>query len=269
LRGGANFEDLMPIYRLLTAAAALALVAGTADAQTPAKAAAKTEAQAKAVTGKASTDAPANTAVQGTAKAVKEGAAPAVQAAPSAAVNTQATAAAPAAGEIKPVTVQGDLIDTLRLSGQFNTFLKGVDSTNLTGLLKTNKNLTVFAPTDAAFAAMPPAELAHLQSDKAAMQKFILHHVVNAPIDSTKIKGHAGPVPSGAGDNVMLDGSDEAGTLKVDGATIVQADLHTGSGLLQVVDKVLTPGTPAPAASAAAASSGTAAPASATAPAPK
>jgi uncharacterized surface protein with fasciclin (FAS1) repeats len=166
--------------------------------------------------------------------------------------------------------VQGDLIDTLRLSGQFNTFLKGVDSTNLTGLLKTNKNLTVFAPTDAAFAALPPAELAHLQSDKTAMQKFILHHVINAPIDSTKIKGHAGPVPSGAGDNVMLDGSDEAGTLKVDGATIVQADVHTGSGLLQVVDKVLTPGTPAPpAATASAAPSGTAAPASATTPTPK
>lgn len=254
----------MPIYRLLTAAAALALVAGAADAQT--KATAKTEAQAQAATGKATTDGPANTAVQGTAKAVKEGAAPAAAAAPSAAVNTQATA--PAAGEFKPVTVQGDLIDTLRLSGEFNTFLKGVDSTNLTSLLKTNKNLTVFAPTDSAFAAMPPADLARLQSDKTAMQKFILHHVINAPIDSTKIKGHAGPVPSGAGDNVMLDGSDEAGTLKVDGATIVQADVRTGSGLLQVVDKVLQPGTPAPA-TASAAASGAAAPASATTPAPK
>lgn len=253
----------MPIYRLLTAAAALALVAGAADAQT--KATAKTEAQAQAATGKATTDAPANTAVQGTAKAVKEGAAPAAATAPSAAVGAPS---ATVAGLAKPVVVQGDLIDTLRLSGQFNTFLKGVDATNLTGLLKSNKNLTVFAPTDAAFAAMPPADLARLQSDKTAMQKFILHHVINAPIDSTKIKGHAGPVPSGAGDNVMLDGSDEAGTLKVDGATIVQADVHTGSGLLQVVNKVLQPGTPAPA-TASVAASGAASPASATASAPK
>lgn len=251
----------MPIYRLLTAAAAVALLAGAADAQT--KATAKTEAQAQAATGKATTDGAANTAVQGTAKAVKEGAAPTAATAPSVAANTQA-----AASLAKPVVVQGDLVDTLRLSGQFNTFLKGVDSTNLTSLLKTNKNLTVFAPTDAAFAAMPAADLARLQGDKAAMQKFILHHIVNAPIDSTKIKGHAGPVPSGAQDNIMLDGSDEAGALKVDGATIIQADVHTGSGLLQVVDKVLQPGTPAPAASAAA-PSGTAAPASATTPAPK
>lgn len=141
-----------------------------------------------------------------------------------------------------PVAVQGDLVDTLKLSGQFSTFVGGIDATNLTGLLKTNKNLTVFAPTDAAFAAMPPADLAKLKADKTAMQKFVLHHVVNAPIDSTKIKGAKGPVPSGAGDTILLDGSDEAGALKVDGATIVQADLRTGSGLLHVVDHVLVAG---------------------------
>lgn len=141
-----------------------------------------------------------------------------------------------------PVAVQGDLVDTLKLSGQFNTFVGGIDATNLTGLLKTNKNLTVFAPTDAAFATMPAADLAKLKADKAAMQKFVLHHVVNAPIDSSKIKGAKGPIPSGAGDTILLDGSDEAGKLRVDGATIVQADLRTGSGLLHVVDHVLVSG---------------------------
>lgn len=151
-----------------------------------------------------------------------------------------AQAQAPAAAA--PVAVQGDLVDTLKLSGQFSTFVGGIDATNLTGLLKTNKNLTVFAPTDAAFAAMPAADLAKLKTDKAAMQKFVLHHVVNAPIDSSKIKGAKGPIPSGAGDTILLDGSDEAGALKVDGATIVQADLRTGSGLLHVVDHVLVSG---------------------------
>lgn len=151
-----------------------------------------------------------------------------------------AQAQTPAVGA--PIAVQGDLVDTLKLSGQFSTFVGGIDATNLTGLLKTNKNLTVFAPTDAAFAAMPPADLAKLKSDKAAMQKFVLHHVVNAPIDSTKIKGAKGPIPSGAGDTILLDGSDEAGALKVDGATIVQADLRTGSGLLHIVDHVLVSG---------------------------
>jgi uncharacterized surface protein with fasciclin (FAS1) repeats len=166
----------------------------------------------------------------------------ALSAAPFAASAQTPAATAPAAGAAKPVAVQGDLLDTLKLSGQFTTFVGGIDATNLAGLIKTNKNLTVFAPTDAAFAALPPAELQKLKTDKTAMQKFVLHHIVNAPIDSTKIKGAAGPIPSGAGDTIMLDGSDPAGALKVDGATIVQADLHTGSGLLHVVDKPLIAG---------------------------
>jgi uncharacterized surface protein with fasciclin (FAS1) repeats len=173
-----------------------------------------------------------------------------------------ASAQTPAAA---PVAVQGDLVDTLKLSGQFTTFVGGIDATNLAGLLKTNKNLTVFAPTDAAFAAMPADQLAKLKSDKAAMQKFVLHHVVNAPVDSSKIKGAKGPVPSGAGDTILLDGSDEGGALKVDGATIVQADLRTGSGRLHVVDKVLVSGEGAvepPAASAPAADASATAPTS-------
>ncbi|HEY0650955.1 fasciclin domain-containing protein [Phenylobacterium sp.] len=166
----------------------------------------------------------------------------ALSAAPLAASAQTPAATMPAPAAAKPVAVQGDLLDTLKLSGQFTTFVGGVDATNLAGLLKTNKNLTVFAPTDAAFAALPADQLAKLKSDKTAMQKFVLHHVINAPVDSAKIKGAKGPIPSGAGDTILLDGSDEGGKMMVDGATIVQADLRTGSGLLHVVDKPLIAG---------------------------
>jgi uncharacterized surface protein with fasciclin (FAS1) repeats len=217
--------------RLLSAISAAALLASPvlAHAQAP-----KTEAAAKAQTGKASTDAPANTAVQGTARAVGEAARPAAA----------QEGAAPAAGAAmaKPVVVNGDLVDTLKLNGQFMTFTQALADTNLAGLLKQNANLTVFAPTDAAFAAMPADQLAKLKADKAAMQRFLLHHIVNAPIPSAKIKGAKGEIPSGAGDKILLDGSDEAGALKVDGAKIIQADVKTGSGLLQVVDHVLVAG---------------------------
>jgi uncharacterized surface protein with fasciclin (FAS1) repeats len=156
---------------------------------------------------------------------------------------TPAPAAAPAAaGLAKPVVMNGDLVDTLKLNGQFTVFTKALADTNLAGLLKSNTNLTVFAPTDAAFAAMPQADLARLSADKTAMQRFVLHHIVNAPIPSTKIKGAKGVIPSGLQDNILLDGSDPGGALKVDGATIIQADVKTGSGLLHVVDHVLIAG---------------------------
>ena len=156
-----------------------------------------------------------------------------------------AQAQAPAmavAASAKPVVAQGDLVDTLKLSGQFTMLVKGIDATNLAGLLKTNKNLTVFAPTDAAFALVPAEDLAKLMADKAALQKFVLHHVINAPIQTSRIKGTKGPVPSGSGEPMLLDGSDPGGALKVDGGTIIQADLQTASGLLQIVDHVLISG---------------------------
>jgi uncharacterized surface protein with fasciclin (FAS1) repeats len=173
---------------------------------------------------------------------------PATEAAPAA----PAASAAPATGKVAP---NGDIVQTIKLSGQFNTFVKAADATNLTQLLKTNKNLTVFAPTDAAFAALPPGELDKLMADKAALQKLITYHIVNAPVDSAKIKGAKGAVPTVAAASVEIDGS--ADTLMVNDAHIVQADVRASNGLIHVIDKVLVPG----------AATGASAPASATAPA--
>jgi len=151
-----------------------------------------------------------------------------------------AAPAAPAVPAAAPVAPHGDLIETLRASGQFTTLLKGLDATNLTAVLKANQGLTLFAPTDAAFAALPPADLARLMSDPSALQKVLMHHVINAKVTSAQIKGSKGPWPSVAGDGIELDGSGEM--LMADNADIVQADVAASNGLLHVVDHVLSPG---------------------------
>lgn len=175
--------------RLLTAAAAIALTAGAAHAQT-------TTNEASAMT------------------------APAAQA---------------------PVVAKGDLIDTAQASGQFTTFLKAVSAVNLTNVLKTNQNLTVFAPTDAAFAALPAGTLDTLllPENGPMLQKVLTYHLINAKVDSSKIKGAKGEVKSVEGSPLMLDGS--GATPMVDGATITQADVMASNGVLHVVDKVLLP----------------------------
>ncbi|CAN7176076.1 fasciclin domain-containing protein [Phenylobacterium sp. LjRoot225] len=242
---------------LLNAAAATAILAAVAApnlglAQAAPGPDAKTQATAAQATGRATTDAPAATQTQGAAWAVKQATAP--------------TAGAPVAASPAPparVVARGDLVETLRASGQFTAFLKAADATNLTGVLKNNQNLTVFAPTDAAFAALPPGRLDALMADKPQLQKLLTHHIVNARVDSSKFRGAKGPVPSAAGDSIQLDGSGE--TLRADDAAIVQPDVIASNGVLQVVDRVLTPG--APGASAAAATT-SAAPAAATVQAP-
>jgi uncharacterized surface protein with fasciclin (FAS1) repeats len=208
--------------RLFLAAAAVSLIAGAAAAQTPT--AATTEKAAQAATGKPSSDAPAKTAVQGTAREVGQ-----------AAVNAQATAPAV---NLKP---NGDIMTTLRTSGQFNTFVKVLDATNLSSLLQKQPNITVFAPTDAAFAALPPGKLDQLMADKAGLQKLLVYHLINARVDSAKMKGARGPVPAGSGDRIVLDGSAENGQLKAENANIIQSDVACSNGLIQVVDQVLQP----------------------------
>ncbi|RAK61366.1 hypothetical protein DJ021_16925 [Phenylobacterium hankyongense] len=248
----------MLTHRLLTTAAALAiglaapqLAAAQAQGAKPAAAQAQTQSAAAQATGKATTDTPAASNTQGTAWAVQQGAASNPGAAAS------ATPSRPTAAQVVP---HGDLIETAKASGQFTTFLKAADATNLTAVLKTNQNLTVFAPTDAAFAALPPGQLDRLMADKPALQKLLTHHIINARVDSTKIKGAKGPVPSVAGDQVQLDGSGPM--LKADNADIVQSDVMASNGVLHVVDRVLTPGVPA--APMAAAATGAVAPASTT-----
>ena len=219
----------MTLQRLILAAAAVSLVAGAAAAQarSPTPATATTEKQAQAATGKPSSDAPAKTAIQGAAREVSQ-----------AAANAQATTPAAGAVNLKP---NGDIMTTLRTSGQFNTFVKVLDATNLSSLLQKQPNITVFAPTDAAFAALPPGKLDQLMADKPGLQKLLVYHLINARVDSTKMKGARGPVPAGSGDKIVLDGSAENGQLKAENANIIQTDVAASNGLIQVVDQVLQP----------------------------
>jgi uncharacterized surface protein with fasciclin (FAS1) repeats len=177
---------------------------------------------------------------------------------------TEAAPAAPAAvAAIPTVVAKGDLVETVKASGQFTTFVKALDATNLTTVLKTNPNLTVFAPTDAAFAALPAGELERLMKTENApeLQGLLVYHVVNAPVDSAKINGAKGPVKTVAGTDLLLDGS--SGSLKANSAAIVQADVRATNGILHVVDRVLSPSDPAIAAARAELAAANAAPAEA------
>ncbi|MFT4253951.1 MAG: fasciclin domain-containing protein [Caulobacter sp.] len=147
----------------------------------------------------------------------------------------------PAVAPATKVTANGDLIATAQASGQFTIFLKALDATNLTSVLKSNPNLTVFAPTDAAFAALPAGELDRLMqpANAAQLQKVLTYHVINTKVDSSKINGAKGEVKTVEGSSVVLDGSGT--TAMVDGAHIVQADVQATNGVLHVVDKVLIP----------------------------
>jgi len=167
---------------------------------------------------------------------------PAPDAAPAPAATPTATAA-PAPVAASPGLVSaGSIATTLKASSHFTILTKALDQAQLTAVLSATPGLTLFAPTDEAFNALPPGVLAKLlESDNAPiLQKILIYHLVNAKIDSAKMKGAKGPVTSVEKSQLQLDGSGEV--LKVNDASIIQADVLASNGVIHAIDKVLIPG---------------------------
>ena len=204
--------------RLLTATAAIALFAAPAafaqDAMAPQTAPAA-----------APMSAPAQTAP-----------APAAAAAPAAAP-AQAAAATPAASDT--------IIDELKANGQFTTLLAALDKAQLTETLRSQPAISIFAPTDAAFAQLPEAERTRLMDPANVndLRQLLLYHVVVADVNSSQIKGTKGGVETAARTQVQLDGTGDA--IKVDDATVTTADIDASNGAIFAIDKVLSPATSA------------------------
>jgi uncharacterized surface protein with fasciclin (FAS1) repeats len=195
----------MLLSRLTAAVAATALMAGSALAQAPAAAPPAAEAPA---------------------------AAPAPPAEPG-----------PGAVGFKPLpqTNTTDIVATLKAAGEFNTLLAASDKANLTGLLSTRQGLTLFAPTDAALAALPPGTMDDLmkEGNGAKLQQFLLYHLVALKLTKDQIAGKKGPIPTASQKPVEADGSAEP--IKLNDAQVLQADVGASNGSIYVIDRVLTP----------------------------
>ncbi len=169
--------------------------------------------------------------------------APAAPAAPAAAAPAAAPAPAPAPLPPSPnLVANGDWIATLKGSTHFTIQVKALDQNGLSAQLKAYPNLTVFAPTDEAFKALPPAQLQLLLSPAGTntLRKVLTYHLVNAQIDAAKIKGAKGDVATVDGVNVSLDGSGDV--LMVNNADIIQPDVKAANGVIvHAIDKVLIP----------------------------
>lgn len=193
----------------------------------------------------------AQTSAQTRAAPPSNATAPAATAGP-ASPTTPAASAPPAAGPapspgstFAPFAVPNppvDIIATLTASGRFTTLVKAIDAAGLTATLKQPGNLTLFAPTDAAFAALPAGTLDDLlkPENRQRLQHILIYHLINAPVTSAETVGHAAAdIPSVAGPALHIDGS--KGALTINGANVLQADVKARNGTIQVIDKVLMP----------------------------
>ncbi len=142
--------------------------------------------------------------------------------------------------EISP-SPSSSIVAILQQSGQFTILLKALQATNLTSVLQGPGALTLFAPTDAAFQALPAGQLDTLMKPENApqLQKLLTYHLINLPIRSTELKGKAATNSNTVnGKAVHLD--DTSGDFKVNDATVIQSDIKASNGTIQVIDHVLS-----------------------------
>ena len=130
-----------------------------------------------------------------------------------------------------------DIVDTAVSAGQFNTLAAALKAAGLVDTLKGTGPFTVFAPTDAAFAKIPKADLDALLADKAKLVAVLTYHVVPGTVLAKDVKPGAVKTVEGKSFMVRVDG----GKVMVDKAVVTMTDIKADNGVIHVIDTVIVP----------------------------
>jgi len=129
-----------------------------------------------------------------------------------------------------------DIVDTAIAAGNFNTLATALKVAGLVETLKGTGPFTVFAPTDAAFAKIPKAQLDALLADKAKLTAVLTYHVVPGKVMSKDVK--AGMVKTVQGSSLTVA---TIGGVKVDNANVTAVDIVADNGVIHIIDTVILP----------------------------
>jgi uncharacterized surface protein with fasciclin (FAS1) repeats len=130
-----------------------------------------------------------------------------------------------------------DILETAREAGMFQTLLTAVDAAGLSETLAEGGPFTVFAPTDDAFAALPQGTVQGLLADPPALVRVLTYHVVPGRIRSAQIT-HDSQQKTVEGGVLELAVN---GSVTVNDATVIQADVEAENGVIHVINRVLIP----------------------------
>jgi uncharacterized surface protein with fasciclin (FAS1) repeats len=132
----------------------------------------------------------------------------------------------------------GTIVDVAVATDGFTTLVAAVQAAGLVETLQGPGPFTVFAPTDAAFAALPEGLLEKLllPENVDVLVKILTYHVVPGTVLAADVT--AGEVATVEGQNVTLATS---GGVTVNGANVVLADVLASNGVIHVIDAVILP----------------------------
>ncbi|MGF1540375.1 MAG: fasciclin domain-containing protein [Pleurocapsa sp.] len=131
-----------------------------------------------------------------------------------------------------------DLVDIAVNTEGFSTLVTAVKAANLVEALKSPGPFTVFAPTDDAFAKLPPGTIQTLIQNTPQLARILTYHVVSGKFmkeDLAKVNS----VVSLEGSPIAIDCSDG---FEVKNATVIAADIEADNGVIHVIDNVILMG---------------------------
>ena len=159
---------------------------------------------------------------------------------PCLAVLLVATFAMTTAQAASPAQPEKDIVDTAVAAGSFKTLAAALQAAGLVDTLKGKGPFTVFAPTDEAFAALGQETLQDLlkPENKAKLTAILTYHVVPGKVTAAEVTKLTS-AKTVNGDEVSI--RTQNGQVKVDGATVVTADVMASNGVIHVIDQVILP----------------------------
>ena len=119
-----------------------------------------------------------------------------------------------------------------------STLVKAVGAAGLADTLNSTKDITVFAPSNDAFAKIPADTLKGVLADKATLTKILTGHVIAGKLSPDKL---AGDHKTLAGNTVTVAGSGEAFTVGKDKAKVICGNVQTANATVYIIDSVLMP----------------------------
>jgi len=139
-----------------------------------------------------------------------------------------------------------NIVETAQQAGQFDTLIAAAQAAGLAGALAEGDNLTVFAPTDDAFDALPAGTVEDLlkPENKDKLAAILSYHVLPRELTSNMLPGrriHVSTIKQGGDDMLAVEKSARTQAVTVDGANVVQADIQADNGVIHVIDKVMLP----------------------------
>ena len=134
-----------------------------------------------------------------------------------------------------------DIVDTAVAAGSFNTLVAAVQAAGLVDALKADGPITVFAPTDEAFARLPEGTVENLlkPENKDQLIAILTYHVVAGQVDAAQVTT-LDSAKTLQGESIDIAVKD--GKVYVDNAQVITADVAASNGVIHVIDHVILPG---------------------------